>query len=95
MLILKMRASLHDQSILQFSIVRKVGIKILGTMTEYVGILSGIAQKTYQRSLDRERNRPTKEETERRKRKSKNVIRQKQIRSKDKSAKLKRRRKQV
>ena len=34
MLILKMRASLHDQSILQFSIVRKVGIKILGTMTD-------------------------------------------------------------
>ena len=31
MLILKMRASVHDQSILQFSIVEKEGIKILGT----------------------------------------------------------------
>ena len=91
MLILKMRASVHDQSILQFSIVRKGGIKILGTMTEYVGILSGIAQKTHQRYPGRERKRQSKEETERRKRKSKNEVRQKQIRAKDNSAKLKRR----
>jgi F0F1-type ATP synthase epsilon subunit len=73
--------------------VRKGGIKISGTMTEYVGILSGIAEKTHQRSLDRERNRPTKEETERRNRKSKNEVRQKQIRAKDNSAKLRRKRK--
>lgn len=91
MLILKMRASLHDQSILQFSIVSKGGIKILGTMTEYVGILSGMAQKRYQRYLDTERKRQSKEETKRQKRKAKNEVRQKQIRAKDKSAKLKRR----
>ena len=88
-----MRASVHDQSILQFSIVSKGGIKILGTMTEYVGILSGIAQKTFQRYLDRERKRQSKEETERQKRNSENEVRQKQIRAKDNSAKLKRRRK--
>jgi circadian clock protein KaiC len=95
MLILKMRASVHDQSILQFSIVEKEGIKILGTMTEYVGILSGIAQPTYQRYVgdNREQKRQSKEETERRKRKSKNEVRQKQIHAKDNSAKLKRRRK--
>jgi len=92
-LILKMRASVHDPSILQFSIARKGGIKILGTMTEHVGILSGIAQKTYQRYLDRERKRQSNEETERQKRKSKNEVHQKQIRANDKSAKLKRRRK--
>jgi len=88
-----MRASVHDQSILQFSIVRKGGIKILGTMTEYVGILSGIAQKKYQRYLDKELKRQSKEKTESRKRMSKNEVRQKQIRAIDKTAKLKRRRK--
>jgi len=93
MLILKMRASVHDPSILQFSIARKGGIKILGTMTEYVGILSGIAQKKYQRYLDRELKRQSKEKTERQKRMSKNEVRQKQIRVNDKFTKLKRRRK--
>jgi circadian clock protein KaiC len=93
LLILKMRASVHDQSILQFSIVEKKGIKILGTMTEYAGILGGIAQTTNRRHLDRERKRQSKEKTVTQKRKTKNEIRQKQIHAKDNSAKLERRRK--
>lgn len=38
-------------------------------MTEYEGILSGIAQRIYQRYLDRERKIQAKQTTERQKRK--------------------------
>lgn len=55
MLILKMRASSHDQSILQFVIQSKIGVKIVGNMKEYQGILSGIAQKAYQRYAEKEK----------------------------------------
>ncbi len=78
MLILKMRASLHDQSILQFSIVSKGGIKIMGPMT---CLPSGIAQKKYQRYIDRERTKKTKVGTRREKRKSKLEIEKKVLKS--------------
>ena len=62
-------------------------------MTDYSGILSGTAKIKYQRYRDRERKTPSEEEIESRKRKAKNVVRQKHIRSKDNSARLERRRK--
>ena len=42
MLILKMRATNHDEAILEFVINNK-GIRILGIMDEYAGILTGVA----------------------------------------------------
>ena len=40
----KMRATAHDESILEFTISEK-GIQVIGAMTAYVGIMTGIAQK--------------------------------------------------
>ena len=79
MLILKMRASSHDQSILQFAILSKIGLKILGDMKEYQGILSGIAQKVYQRYLEKEEKIQERETKDREKRKAKLNSRQKKI----------------
>jgi circadian clock protein KaiC len=79
MLILKMRASNHDQSILEFVIQRKIGLKILGDMKEYQGILSGIAQKVYQRYMEEEKKIQEKETKDREKRKAKLDSRQKKI----------------
>jgi len=71
MLILKMRASNHDQSILQFAIQSKIGLKIIGEMSEYHSILSGIAQKGYQRYMEKEKKIQEKEIRDRKKRKAK------------------------
>jgi circadian clock protein KaiC len=79
MLILKMRASDHDPSILQFEIQSKTGLKIIGDMSEYQGILSGIAQKNYQRYLQNEKKIQEKETRDREKRKAKFTARQKNI----------------
>jgi len=90
MLILKMRSSNHDQSIIEFLIVSDRGIKIVGPMKEYTGIMSGIAQKTYQRSADMEHKIKFKENMDRRKRKQKLPIDLKEI-AKKKNMKNKRR----
>jgi len=95
MLILKMRASNHDQSILQFSIVSKTGLKILGKMSEYEGILSGIAQKAYRKFLDKEQKIQIKQTAERDKRRYAFEERQKKISEKKEHARLNRRRKRV
>jgi circadian clock protein KaiC len=95
MLILKMRASNHDQSILQFSIVSKTGLKILGKMSEYEGILSGIAQKAYRKFLDKEQKIQIKQTAERDKRRYAFEGRQKKISEKKEHARLNRRRKRV
>ena len=79
MLILKMRASIHDQSILQFAIQSKIGLKIVGEMSEYQGILSGIAQKVYQSYMEKEKKIQEKETRDRQKRKAKLEARQKKI----------------
>jgi len=79
MVILKMRASIHDQSILQFAIQSKIGLKIVGEMSEYQGILSGIAQKIYQSYMEKEKKIQEKETRDRQKRKAKLEARQKKI----------------
>ncbi|MGI8719358.1 MAG: ATPase domain-containing protein [Nitrososphaeraceae archaeon] len=71
MSILKMRASNHDQSILQFAIQSKIGLKIIDEMSEYHGILSGNAQKGYQRYMEKEKEIQEKEIRDRKKRKAK------------------------
>jgi circadian clock protein KaiC len=95
MLILKMRASNHDPSIVQFSIQSKTGINILGTMSEYQGIMSGIAQKVYQKYLDKEQKIQAKQITDREKRKARFEKQQKRISQKEENTKLHRRRKRV
>jgi circadian clock protein KaiC len=94
MVILKMRSSNHDNSILQFSIANK-GIKILGTMTQYVGILSGTAQRVYQRYLDRELKIEQKETAAREKRKSMYGRQQKKIADRKEKKKTNRSRNRV
>jgi circadian clock protein KaiC len=95
MLILKMRASNHDQSIVRFSIQSKTGINILGTMSEYQGIMSGIAQKVYQKYLDKEQKIQAKQITDREKRKARFEKQQKRLSQKEENTKLHRRRKRV
>lgn len=95
MLILKMRASNHDQSILQFSIQSKSGLNILGTMSEYQGIMSGIAQKVYQRYVDKEQKIKAKQTKDREKRKARFEQQQKRISQKKENTRLQRRRKRV
>ena len=91
MLILKMRASNHDHSILQFLIQKKTGLKIAGTMNEYEGIMSGIAQKVYQQYLDKEKKIQDKQSKEREKRKAALDSRQKKISRVGEKARLRRR----
>ncbi len=79
MLILKMRASTHDQSILQFAIQSKIGLKIIGEMREYHGILSGFAQKVYRRYMENEKKIQEKETRDREKRKAKLEAHQKKV----------------
>jgi circadian clock protein KaiC len=79
MLILKMRASDHDQSILQFEIQSKTGLKIIGDMSEYQGNLSGITQEVYQRNTQKEKKIQEREARDREKRNAKFTTRQKNI----------------
>ena len=88
LLILKMRASSHDQSLLQFSIQSKIGLKILGAMNDYQGILSGVAQKVYQKYIQREITIEEKENKAREKRRAKLEARQKRISQQQKRANL-------
>ena len=95
MLILKMRASNHDQSILQFAIQSKIGLKIVGEMSEYQGILSGIAQKIYQSYMEKEKKIQQKETRDRQKRKAKLEARQKKISEQVKRKTLRRSRNRI
>jgi circadian clock protein KaiC len=95
MLILKMRASNHDQSILQFEIQNKAGLKIAGEMKEYQGILSGIAQKVYKRYIEKERKIQEKEIRDKEKRKASYDARQKKISEQKQRARLRRTRNKI
>ena len=83
-----MRASNHDQSIMEFLITSNRGIKILGPLEKYTGIMSGIAQKSYQQFADREHKIKFKEYLERRK-KQKTPIRSERNTKKEKNMKSK------
>ena len=67
MLILKMRATHHDQSILEF-VITDNGIKILGIMDDYVDILKGVAQPVYKEIQKKEEEILLQEEEERKRR---------------------------
>ena len=95
MLILKMRASSHDQSILQFEIQNKVGLSIAGEMKDYQGILSGIAQKVYQRFIEKERKIQEKEIKDSEKRKASYESRQKKLSKQKQRARVRRTRKKI
>jgi len=67
MLILKMRATHHDESILEF-VITDSGIRILGIMGEYAGILTGIAHPAYKEFQKTEDEIGLHQETERKRR---------------------------
>jgi circadian clock protein KaiC len=65
LLLFKMRATAHDESILEFTISEK-GIEVVGDMSAYVGIMTGVAQKVKQ-EFEAEEKRIAKEEADARK----------------------------
>jgi hypothetical protein len=95
MLILKMRASSHDQSILQITIQNKIGIKIIGDMKDYEGILTGVAKKVYQKYLEDEKKIDEKETRDRQRRRSDMDVHQKKTAQQRKRAKLGRKRNRI
>jgi circadian clock protein KaiC len=66
-LLFKMRATSHDESILEFTISDK-GIQVVGDMKAYVGIMTGVAQKVKQEFEEQERRIEKGEADARRKR---------------------------
>jgi hypothetical protein len=62
-----MRATHHDDSILEF-VITDNGIKILGTMDDYTDILTGVAKPAYQAFQKEEKEIALQEEEERKKR---------------------------
>ena len=95
MLILKMRASNHDQTILQIEIQNKIGLKITGDMREYEGILTGVARKVYQKYLEDEKRINENESKERQRRRANLEARQKKIALRTERAKLRRKRDRI
>jgi len=79
-----MRASNHDQTILQVAIQNKIGLKITGDMRGYEGILTGVAKKVYQKYLEDEKRTIEKETKGRRRRRANLDTRQKKIAKKSK-----------
>jgi 3-deoxy-D-manno-octulosonate 8-phosphate phosphatase KdsC-like HAD superfamily phosphatase len=41
-----MRSTSHDESILEFTISSGIGLRMVGAMDKYVGILTGVAQRS-------------------------------------------------
>ncbi|MGG6460653.1 MAG: RAD55 family ATPase [Candidatus Eiseniibacteriota bacterium] len=78
-LLLKMRATLHDQSILEFAIDSNGGIKIIGAMVNYEGILSGIARKNYEKFMSKEQLIESRQREQRIKRRAKFDVGQKKL----------------
>jgi circadian clock protein KaiC len=64
LLILKMRATHHDESIMEF-VITDNGIRILGRMGDYIGILTGIPQPAYKEFQKKEEEITLQEEEER------------------------------
>lgn len=95
LLLLKMRATKHDLSFLEFSISSKKGIKIIAPLKKYTGILTGTAQKTYQRYLDKEQKIKSTEYKDRENRKKNLYSDPKKISNKDKHNKNKSSRKRI
>ena len=92
MLILKMRGSSHDQTILQLAIQNKTGLKVTGDMKDYEGILTGVARRVYQKYLEDEKQIDEKEAEDRQTRRTTLDTRQKKIANQMKKAKLRRKR---
>lgn len=90
MLILKARASPHDPSIFEFSIKSTGGIRMQGAMTEYEGILSGIARRRYDQYVTKEQRIEARQKEQKRKRMLKFETHQKELAKRKKSKNIKR-----
>jgi circadian clock protein KaiC len=88
MLILKMRATHHDESILEF-VITDNGIRILGPMDDYIDILTGVAKPAYKEIQKKEKEITLQEKEEMKRRladfEAKEIeIRNREIREKNK-----------
>ena len=91
MLILKMRSTAHDESILEFTISESKGLRIVGTMKGYVGILTGVAQREKREFDEAELSIEQIEHAERKRRFSEFQEQEKEIEVKQKNKKVERR----
>ena len=91
MLILKMRSSAHDESILEFTISENKGIRIIGAMKGYTGILTGVAQKVLKEDEEMEFSIEQKQQEERKRRFDEFQERERQIEEKQNISKGERR----
>jgi circadian clock protein KaiC len=95
MLILKMRATRHEQTIFRITIENKVGVKITGDMKNYEGILTGVAKRVYQKYLEDEKQIAEKETKSRKRRRAKLDTSQKKISQQMEREKLRRKPKRI
>jgi circadian clock protein KaiC len=88
MLILKMRATSHDESILEF-VITDNGIRILGTMDDYIDILTGFA-KPADKECQKKEEMQLQEREERKRRLADFKAKEMEIRNKENREKNKR-----
>lgn len=83
LILFKMRATAHDESLLEFEISNR-GIKMIGAMTSYVGIMTGVAQKVRQEFEAEEERIAKEEDAARRKRRESYDAKQTEIQAESK-----------
>ncbi|MGE5634054.1 MAG: ATPase domain-containing protein, partial [Deltaproteobacteria bacterium] len=88
MLILKMRATSHDESILEF-VITDNGIRILGTMDDYIDILTGFAKPADKECQKKEEEMELQEREERKRRLADFKAKEMEIRNKENREKKK------
>jgi circadian clock protein KaiC len=91
MMLLKMRATAHDESILEFTITDNKGLSIVGAMDNYVGILTGVAQRIQKEFMDKEDAIVRQQRMEREKRAADFASRERDLEKKEQSEREKRR----
>ena len=89
MLILKMRATHHDESILEF-VITDNGIRIFGTMDDYIDILTGFAKPADKEFQKKEEEIALQEREERKRRLADFKAKEMEIRNKENREKNKR-----
>ena len=84
-----MRATHHDESILEF-VITDNGIRILGIMDDYADILTGVAHPLYKEFQKREKEIRLQEETEKKSRLGNFKAQEREIQNREKIEKNKR-----
>jgi circadian clock protein KaiC len=90
MMLLKMRATDHDESILEFTITDNKGLSIVGAMDNYVGILTGVAHRLQKEFTDKEDAIARQQRMEREKRLAEFEAKERELEEKENSEREKR-----